>query len=300
VFSLFIICYLFFAGAGSGAYALAAVFSFYGRHTARDDLREYRTITRGGFWLGPLLVAFGAVFLIFDLGSPERAFTVFLTPKLTILSFGSWALVSFCLLAGISLLLHNAEQAAAQTVPKPLLRLIEVLTLLAALCVMAYTGVLVSSFPAVPFLHTPLVIVLFVLSSFSTGAAVITLYGFFNQQRKSMRYGLRIIPRIDLAFIVLEVVVLGAMLALKYVESSLARDSVYAMVMGEGFLGFWVGIVLLGILLPVGLGCVSRRSPRAISAATWAVSATAILVSGFALRYCLIIGGLHVATHFPA
>lgn len=294
MFSMYIVWYLFLAGAGSGAYTVAALFSIIGHYTSRDEIREYRNIARGGFWLGPLLVAFSAVFLVFDLGNPEQAYTIFLTPKLTILNIGAWSVLLFCLLSSASLFLHNNEQVSVAT---PLLRIVESLTLIAALFVMVYTGVLVSSIPAVPFLHTPLVIVLFVLSSLSSGTAVITLYGFFNQQKKSMHYGLRLIPFVDLVLIGFEIIVLVVMLAVKYFESDTARESVYNMVLGEGSLAFWFGIVLLGILLPLVLGLIPRRSPQTVSAATWAVSATAIFISGFALRYCLIIGGLHVTVH---
>jgi formate-dependent nitrite reductase membrane component NrfD len=291
MFNLTIVCYVFLAGIGSGAYVIAAVFSVIGRRSTRDSLREYRIITRGAFWLGPLLVAFGTVFLVFDLAVPERAFTIFLSPKLTILGFGAWSLLLFCLLAGLSLFLHSVERVDVSTL---LLRVVEVLTLLAALAVMVYTGVLVSSMPAVPFLHTPLLVVLFVVSSLSGGAALITLYGFFNQQRKSMRYGLRIISRIDLILIALELVALAALLAQKYLEVGVARETVLSVLFGEDLLAFWIGVVLLGILLPVALGAISRKTPQPQSAVTWAVSATALLIGAFALRYCLITGGVHM------
>lgn len=291
MFNMYIVWYLFLAGTGSGAYALAALFSFIGRRFNRDDLREYRIISGGGFWLGPLLVAFSAVFLIFDLGSPEKAISIFLTPKLSILNVGSWALLLFCLLACFSLFLHTSERVE---VARSVLSVVEVLTLLAALAVMTYTGVLVSSFKAVPFLYSPLVIILFIISSFSAGAAIITLYGFFNQHRKAMRYGLPVISRIDVACIAFEVIVLTGLFIQKTIESEIAQSSVQNILFGEGFLVFWVCLVGLGIALPVILTFISRKTPQPISAVTWAISAMAILVGSFALRYCLLIGGLRL------
>lgn len=291
MFSLFIICYLFLAGTGSGAYAIAALFAVFGHRSIRDGVREYRVITKCGFWLGPLLVAFGAVLLVFDLGSPERAFTIFLTPKLTILSFGAWAVLLFCLLAGLSFFLHNTERT---TIAVPLLRVVEAFTFLTALAVMIYTGVLVSSMPNVPLLHSPLIIALFIISSFSSGAALITLYGFLNQHRKSMRYGLRIISRIDLVCIMLEVVVIAALFAQKYFESDIARNSVRNILLGENLPVFWFGVVFLGLMLPVILWLASRKTAQPQSSVTWALSAAALLIGAFALRYCLISGGLYV------
>lgn len=291
MFNSFIVCYLFLAGMGSGAYTIAAAFSIFGQHSSRGDLREYCNITRGALFLGPLSAAFGVVFLIFDLGAPERAFSIFLTPKTTILNVGAWSILLFCLLAGLLLFLHNAEWAS---IAKPLLRTIEILTLLAALAVMIYTGVLVSSFPGVPFLHSPLVVALFAASSLSSGVALITLYGFFNQQKKSMRYGLRIISCIDFVLIALEALVLVVLFTQKYLESDVARESVVNVLFGEELLVFWIGVVFLGMGLPVALGGISSLSPQPQSAVTWALSATAILIGAVALRYCLLAGGLRI------
>jgi formate-dependent nitrite reductase membrane component NrfD len=109
-----------------------------------------------------------------------------------------------------------------------------------------------------------------------------------------MRYGLRLIPTIDLALILLEVVALAALIVQKLLESELARTSALSMVFGEGMLYFWFGIIFLGVLLPAALSFLTHRSrPEPVM---WAVSSTAILTSGLALRYCLILGGLHVAS----
>jgi formate-dependent nitrite reductase membrane component NrfD len=106
MFSLYIVWYLFLAGAGSGAYVLAATFSLITEQSQSESVREYRGITQGGFYLGPLLVLLGAVFLIFDLGSPEKAYRLFLSTELTYLTFGSWAVLLFCLSSVTLVLLH--------------------------------------------------------------------------------------------------------------------------------------------------------------------------------------------------
>jgi formate-dependent nitrite reductase membrane component NrfD len=290
MFSSYIAWYLFLGGMGSGAFALASIFNYIGRYSLRSSLREYRSITRSGFILGPALVMLGAVFLVFDLGSPTKAYTIFLVPKLTLLSFGSWSIVLFCLFA---LLLLFFRSDSLVHVHRFVIRTVEILGLLLSLCVMAYTGLYVSSMPALPFLHTPLITILFVISSLSTGAALITLYGFFNQHRKSMLYGLRIIPRIDLFFIVLEAALLVSLIVSKYFEADIARKSVIYMLFNEGFYVFWIGVILLGIVIPLAISFFSRHHQQP---SRLAVSAVLIIVGGLALRFSIIIGGLHIAT----
>jgi formate-dependent nitrite reductase membrane component NrfD len=279
------------AGAGSGAYVLASVFSLIGGRTQSDSVREYREITRGGFYLGPLLVMLGAVFLVFDLGSPEKAYRIFLSAKFTYLTFGSWVVLLFCLFSTALAFLRS--MADITRLPRPLFKTLELLSLVFACSVMTYTGIFISSMPAIPFLNTPIVVVLLIISSLATGSALITLYGFFNQQRKSMFFGLRVIPRIDFALIILEIFVLVGLIVTKNLESEVARKSANVMLFGDDFLLFWFGVVFLGAIVPVVAGLLSHHSLHMVNQA---ISSMAILLGGFALRYCLIAAGLHVAT----
>ena len=43
------------------------------------------SVTDAGLVAGPALVALGSVFLVLDLGAPERAFAVFLSPVTSVL-----------------------------------------------------------------------------------------------------------------------------------------------------------------------------------------------------------------------
>jgi polysulfide reductase chain C len=287
---LYIVWYLFLSGAGSGAYALAVFFGLGNRTAQHGYINEYREITRGGFFLGPILVMLGTVFLIFDLGSPAKAYTLFLSAKFTYLTFGSWAVLLFCLFsAGLAL----SQSVISIRLPRLVFRALEILSLLLALCVMVYTGVFISSMPSVPFLNTPLITILFVISSLSAGAAVITLYGFFNQQRKSMLVGLQIIPRIDLVLIFFEIAVLVTLLLLKHFEGGVASKSVDVLLLGGGRYVFWIGVVLIGIIVPLIAGMLIQKSLHMVNQA---VSSSALLIGSLALRYSLIFAGLHVAT----
>ncbi|MDR1015491.1 MAG: polysulfide reductase NrfD [Coriobacteriales bacterium] len=286
--SSYIVWYLFLAGAGSGAYVLAAAFSLARRWSQAESVKEYGEITRGGFYLGPLLVMLGVVFLIFDLGSPEKAYRLFLSTKFTYLTFGSWTVLLFCLFATALALLRSTSLIR---LPRLAFKALELFSLACALGIMAYTGMLLSSMPSIPFLNSPLVVVLLVASSLATGSALITLYGFFNQQRKSMFFGLKVIPRIDLVLIAIEILALAGLVVSKYFEGPVALASVRTLLTGEGAYVFWFGTVLMGVVVPCFANLLNRQTLHMVNQA---ISSVAILIGGFALRYALVTSGLHV------
>lgn len=292
MFSLAIIFYLFLAGTGSGVYVLSAISLIAARTSRQKDFRENQKITKGGFWLGPLIVAAGAVFLIFDLGSPEKAYLIFFSPRLSVLGFGTWALVLFCLMAPLTFFLRSS---ANLSVPQVVQNIVEALTLIAALAIMIYAGVFVSSMPALPLLNTPLTMMLLIASSFSAGAALTTLYGLFNQHKKAMNYGLRSLPLLDVVLIVLEIALLATLLLTKYFEGGLAQYSVMQMLFGSGMKAFWLGVVLCGVLAPLSLAIFIERQRERSSFLAYTFNAAGTLLGCFALRYSLVTCGFHVS-----
>ena len=82
----FIAWYLFLAGMGGGAFLTGAVVDILLRFSDDPRLERVGAVTDGGLILGPATVVLGAVFLLADLGSPERAFQVFFTPSTSLLS----------------------------------------------------------------------------------------------------------------------------------------------------------------------------------------------------------------------
>jgi formate-dependent nitrite reductase membrane component NrfD len=288
MFSSYIVWYLFLAGAGSGAYVIAATYRiFWGFHD-RDDHHGRHTIMRGGFIFGPALVALGTVFLIFDLGSPEKAYTLFLNTSFSLLTLGSWFILLFCLSAVFYLLVqYYAEKDSFIFIR----RVVRVISLLLAICVMVYTGLFVAGMPSMPFLHTPLVVALFIISSLSTGVSVIMIYGFLQQQQRAMLFGLETMHKLEELFILLELVVLCPLILSMYFGTDLTRISVELLLFGEGMQPFLIGTVLLGLVLPFLIHLAVRYATRPVA---WTISALCTFVAGFFLRHSLLSAGLHV------
>lgn len=174
--SSYIAWYLFLAGAGGGAFLLGSFVDFALRVSNRSWLRGASAVTDAGLLAGPVLVALGTVFLALDLGAPDQAFRLFLTPSGSLLSAGAWALALFCATAFAAFLMGFSDDGPGLRVAETV---VSVFAALLALFVVLYAGVFLSLYPAVPFLNSPLVPIVFVASALATGAAVLTIIGFF-------------------------------------------------------------------------------------------------------------------------
>ena len=199
--SAYIAWYLFFAGAGAGAFAIASVVDFALRLAPRPRLLKISPITDAGMVLGPIMVAVGCVFLLLDLGDPSIAFNVFLRPS-SILGFGSWAIVLFCLFAALSLAFGLMPHCRASKLIEPLSQF---LAMILSFVVILYSGVFYSLFPSVPFFNTPLVPALFTASAFSSGAGLLVVVGFFRQTCEGVLEGMNGLSAIDAVIVLVEI-----------------------------------------------------------------------------------------------
>ena len=147
--SSYIAWYLFLAGAGGGAFLLGSFVDFALRVSNRSWLRGASAVTDAGLLAGPVLVALGTVFLALDLGAPDQAFRLFLTPSGSLLSAGAWALALFCATAFAAFLMGFSDDGPGLRVAETV---VSVFAALLALFVVLYAGVFLSLYPAVPFL----------------------------------------------------------------------------------------------------------------------------------------------------
>ena len=81
---------------------------------------------------------------------------------------------------------------------------VSVFAALLALFVVLYAGVFLSLYPAVPFLNSPLVPIVFVASALATGAAVLTIIGFFRFSRDETIGGFASLLRLDAVLVAIE------------------------------------------------------------------------------------------------
>ena len=281
VFSSFIVWYLVLAGAGSGALAVASVGEFR-RSSAEGPVAGPAPLGRAGFVVAPPLVALAGFVLMLDLGRPERIWGVVLHPFHSVASIGAFSLtVTFVLAAATVVCLFVWKRPGAAGV-----RALLVGNIAFALVTMTYSGLLLSTLRAVPFWDTPLIPLLFVVSSLSSGVASIMVAGFFLSTDDR---GADALWASSTALSLIELVVLVALLVQAAVSGVAAQHALGELLYGSAALLFWPGIVAAGIVFPVVCHALSHAFPRHV---LMIASMIGVLAGTVCLRYGIVDVGI--------
>lgn len=250
MFSVLAVGYLFLGGAGAGAIAVASILDLvwvkapFG-HTSRIGIGEATPLERTvavGMLAGFAALALGMLFLLFDLGRIDRVASLLLRPSLSFLTVGTYALAG---LAACAALLVAVRFAYLPSVPRGAVRAVEAAAAVVAVVVMLYTGLLLQNTGAVALWSSPLVPVLFLLSSLSCGMAALLLAAYFAPADAGTAWLFRMLARVDALIVVLE-----AAAAALFVAFALADDhpgavaSAQRLAEGDLALWWWVGFAL--------------------------------------------------------
>ena len=252
MFSVLAVGYLFLGGAGAGAIAVASILDLawvrapFG-HASRIGIGEATPLERTvavGMLAGFAALALGMLFLLFDLGRIDRVASLLLRPSLSFLTVGTYALAG---LAACAALLVAVRFAYLPSVPRGAVRAVEAAAAVVAVVVMLYTGLLLQNTGAVALWSSPLVPVLFLLSSLSCGIATLLLAAYFAPADAATAWLFRMLARVDALIVVLE-----AAAAALFVAFALADDhpgavaSAQRLAEGDLALWWWVGFALCG------------------------------------------------------
>ena len=295
MFSVLAVGYLFLGGAGAGAIAVASILDLawvrapFG-HASRIGIGEAMPLERTvavGMLAGFAALALGMLFLLFDLGRIDRVASLLLRPSLSFLTVGTYALAG---LAACAALLVAVRFAYLPSVPRGAVRAV------VAVVVMLYTGLLLQNTGAVALWSSPLVPVLFLLSSLSCGIATLLLAAYFAPADAGIAWLFRTLARADAVIVVLE-----AVAAALFVAFALADDhpgaaaSAQRLAEGDLALWWWVGFALCGLVVPLAVeGVLSARGSFSEACRTGlAVAAVLVLVGGFSMRTALAEAGSH-------
>jgi len=276
-----IVAYFFLGGIAGATYALAAI-------ADAVDPRGNRPIIRAGRYLSFLALLPCPVFLILDLGRPERFYMMLRVLKLrSPMSLGTWALTVFGAFSAFS----AATQAAGDGLlgpgltrhaPSPRLgRTVSFAGAPIALFVAGYTGVLLAA-TAVPLWTKRALLLgpLFLASSFSTGAAAIAI----ALPRRTPASLVGRLERVEHVSALLELALLAVWLrGLGQTARPLATGGT-----GRVFVG---GVVGVGFVFPLLLRLAESLSPKGSSELKGYVASGAALLGGAALRYAVVAAG---------
>ena len=259
---MMIVLYFFLGGIAGGAYFTAAIADNFG------SVRDRRTATVGYLLSLPLVAACGLL-LIADLGVPLRFLNMMRVFKFSDpMSAGAWGLGIFGLFSFLASALSFSSSESALA----LRRKVGLVGMFFGFFLASYTGVLLSNTALPLWSQSRLMGALFLASAASTGMAAVSLILFVMGGE-----GLGKVKRADRYSMLIEIVVLAAFLAL-------LGSAAQPIVSGQFATLFWVGLVGVGLLIPLLLDLVGHRVKP-----LGAVAALLVLTGGFVLRYVVLM-----------
>lgn len=312
--NLLIVFYLFTAGLSAGAFFVSGLATYLGGP-------RFKRISRIGALLAPWPLALGLAALIFDLTKPFQFWWLFLTVEYTSpMSIGSWLLTGFSILSFVYFALwvprpwrdllrvpHRWADLARLSAWRPLdrrmvglgRRVVAAIGAPLAIGVGMYTGVLLGAIPARPMWNTPMVAQLFLLSAMSSGVAIVLLTASLMRSKEGHDHHAErhFLVSFDAMLIIVEIFLIIPFLLHQALNTWSSAESLNLIMGGPFTLVFWVGVMLLGLLLPLAIEgfelfpVVWREQAVKYSRLWGGLSAGLVLIGGFVLRYVFVYAG---------
>ncbi len=296
---LLIDLYFFLGGIAGGAFVIATIAHLLGG-------QKHREVVKIGYYLALLALIPGPIFLIVDLGMPSRFLHMLMVPKpaLTIgmdainlgsihvkpfspMNMGSWALLGlsgFAFLAALSVFLEDINPRRDLSSFRTT---VGVIGGFFGFFLAAYPGVLLGATARPLFQNGKFLGALFLAVGATTGAAAIALIlSFLGHEVKGSLGRLRqiIIPTLLLQAATLVLFILAVNMS----GAEGAAQSLALLLSGPYSLTFWVGAVVVGLVIPFILEVAGRQT---VKPGLVAISAILILVGGFLVKYVIIAAG---------
>jgi formate-dependent nitrite reductase membrane component NrfD len=296
---LLIACYLFLGGAAGGAFCVAAIAEFRSKYKA---LAKW-----AGFVSAPAIIV-GLLFLILDLGRPERAYLVFTNTGSSIMTWGSMLIAAFTVLTVVYVSFWSGLFPWSSWTKGR--RMTAAVGLPFAVGTMIYTGLLIGAAPGRPLWSFSLIPVVFAVGGLSAGIALSTavpmvmyrLIGRSDQAEAADTYQtIEQIHRLDKYIVLLELALLGALLIAVNALSFTGGGVVWALVLGPLSWMFWGVLIVVGFVVPLGIYVYiwrARKSHHDTGLWPALLSAFAILVGGITLRFLVLAAGWSVPLPF--
>lgn len=278
--------YLFLGGLAGGIMFLAALFNSF-------VIPGHAEIFAFPILISLVCVAVGCVFLVVDLGQPGVFWRVWTTSK-SIIKWGATFLVIAAVFALIYLLAYVGDAltflAPLSDFLKPAADACLIIAGINGLCIMMYTGIMLSTNKAYSFWATPALPVVFTLSALSTGCAalVLTLGGWpaamTPEGTQAVAEVNEMLHTIDIVLVISELIVLLTMvLSFLGAGNNTAKAAARRWVKGSYAIPFWVFMVGLGLLVPLMLYIGGGHT-----VASTVVAPILILCGGCLLRYMVV------------
>lgn len=280
-----IIVYFFLGGIAGGSYLVATLADFFA-------LKRDEQLVRAGRYLSFVAILASPIFLIMDLGRPERFHHMLRILKFrSAMSLGSWGITFFGLCCGLTAAYQMAKDGLlnwfpllARTTKALPIKAIETIGAMFGLFVASYTGVLLSS-TAVPIWGRAkrLLGPLFLTSGLSTGLSALSLILALGRSKKRQDT----LERLDRAEMVTTATELGLIAALVPTLGPLSKP----LFKGKTGTLFTIGTIAAGLLSPLLLKLGWRLNKQAPPRSLFIGTSLLTLIGGAIMRAVWILVG---------
>ncbi len=296
---LLIDLYFFLGGIAGGAFVIATIAHLLGGQRNRE-------VVRVGYYLALIALIPAPILLIVDLGMPSRFVHMMMVAKpdptigmnainlgpihlkpFSPMNMGAWALAGlgvFAFLAALSVFLEDTSRGRDLSAFRTT---VGVIGGFFAFFLAAYPGVLLGATARPLFQNGKFLGALFLAVGATTGAAAIALIlSFMGQEGSGSLSRLR---RITVPALLLQAATLALfVLTVGMSGGEGAAQSLALLLSGPYSLTFWVGAVVVGLVVPLVLEASGRQQ---VKPGLVAISAILILVGGFLVKYVIIAAG---------
>ncbi len=280
-----IAAYLFLAGTGAGAFIIGVI----------SDFNGYAIPAKIAMSFGVPVVAFSTVFLILDLGHPEKFFKAVMHPRTSWISRGVFILSGVIVLGGLIVALWVWPFGGVLDANSSLRAVLEVVAVLFAGATCIYTGILIGIVISRPFWNNPLLPMLFLISALSTGIGGVffitpiasSLFGIASIQTAGY---LTYLQTVDMVLLIVEAIAMYLYMTLVFGR---APEAVNLLIKGQLAGLFWGGFVVIGLVIPLGMEYfVSTMSANAPRSVVMLVIGILLLIGGFMMRQLILAAGI--------
>jgi formate-dependent nitrite reductase membrane component NrfD len=221
-----VITYLFLGGAGAGLFLV----SLYMRHT-------------WGEGLGLLVLVLGALFLLIDLGRPERFWRAFFRPQTSWISRGCLFITALVILGALEII--SAQTPLAEGASRVM---ITGAAAIAAITVMVYTGFVLSPSPAIPFWNSAFFPVIFFAYSLLAGIDFLILA---SPVLPGSDIDIALLEKFQFGLVLVCLLMVLSHLSVMSGSAVAARKSIELLTKGKWRILFIGGVIGLGLVIPL-------------------------------------------------
>ncbi|WP_025209529.1 NrfD/PsrC family molybdoenzyme membrane anchor subunit [Hippea sp. KM1] len=274
----FIAIYLFFGGLGGATMALGILGEL------RFKMGKWFGI--GTAMLGLAILSFGLIWLVLDLIDPFRFLLAFWVKGIG----HSWIARGMVIINGayiFGVLYALAAFYGWETFKKWM----GYLAMFCGFGVTTYTGLLLNANVGIPFWHTPALPVLFTVSAFSTGCALLMWVLAALKSHEADHY-FHFIEGFDIFLISLELLVIFAYFDFARLGNAAVMKSAQLLLHNPMFT---IGFLVMGLIMPLILEAYASTKEHSKGLAVFA--SLLVLVGGFLLRYLIVWAGVFQYPH---